>query len=56
MNPETDQKNPPAPIQTPPSYTEPTSQKILRETSTAVATVGMITGLIATIKGIFGKR
>ena len=40
----------------PPVYTEPKSQKILRETGTVVATAGMIAGLVATIKSLFAKK
>lgn len=42
------------PIQ--PVYTEPKSQQILRETGTVVATVGMLAGLIATLKSLFRKK
>ena len=38
-----------------PVYTEDKTTKILQETGKVVATVGMLTGLIAAIKSLFKK-
>jgi len=49
------QPSPQAIPQTPPVYHESTTQKVMRETAEATAAVGIVGGLIATIKNIFRK-
>ena len=43
------------PTYVPPTYTEPKTDEILRKTTNVVATVGLVAGLIATIKGLLKK-
>ncbi len=48
--------NPPQqPQSTQPIYAESKSSKIIRETGTVVAGVGLLASLIAVVKGIFKK-
>lgn len=47
------QQVPVTPVQ--PVYTESKASKIVRQTGTVMAGVGMLTGLVAMIKGIFKK-